>query len=143
MLSSVSPLGVWIVKEAPRQSVMPTAWFAVALVQQWILWTLLPGPTIALGAAQSWVGLALLIGGAAGLAYVSRHAMAAADAAHCWTRSPICLAMLTCLAGAALWFGTLTGILPIAGFVSVVSSEFVFMDEEALIARSGSRVAHR
>ena len=36
-------------QEAPRQSVVPTAWFAVALVQQWILWTVLPGPTIALG----------------------------------------------------------------------------------------------
>jgi hypothetical protein len=51
--------------------------------------------------------------------------------------------MLVCLVGSALWFGTLTGILPIAGFISVVSSEFVFMDEEALIARSGALAAHR
>lgn len=130
-------------KEAPRQSVIPTAWFAVALVQQWILWTLLPGPGIALGAAQSWVGLALLLGGAAGLAYFMRHTAAEATDVHCWIRSPICLAMITCLVGSALWFGTLTGVLPIAGFISVVSSEFVFMDEEALIARSGLRAAHR
>jgi len=142
MIHSVSPLGVWIVKEAPRQSVIPTAWFAVALVQQWILWTLLPGPRIALGAAQSWVGLTLLLGGGVGLAYLSRH-VAAASEVHCWTRTPICLAMLTCLVGSALWFGTLTGILPIVGFVSVVSSEFVVMDEEELIARSGPRAAHR
>jgi len=143
MGASDSPLGVRIVKEAPRQSVIPTAWFAVALVQQWILWTLLPGPKIALGAAQSWVGLALLLGGAAGLAYTSRHVATVAPEAHCWTRSPICLAMVTCLVGSALWFGTLTGILPIAGFISVVSSEFVFMDEEALIARSGSLAVRR
>ena len=130
-------------RDAPRQSVLPTAWFAVALVQQWILWTLLPGPTIALGAAQSWIGLALLLAGAVGLAYFSRHATTSAPAIHCWTRSPICLAMLTCLIGSAMWFGTLTGILPIAGFISVVSSEFVFIDEEALIERSGSLAARR
>lgn len=130
-------------KEAPRQSVIPTVWFAVALVQQWVLWMLLPGPRIALGAAQSWVGLALLLGGAAGLAYFTRHAATAASEVHCWTRSPICLAMLTCLLGSALWFGTLTAILPIAGFVSVVASEFVFLDEEDLIARSGSSAARR
>lgn len=123
-------------KEAPRPLVIPTAWFAVALVQQWILWTLLPGPKIAAGAVQTWVGLALLVGGAAGLAYCLQHAATAATEVHCWTRSPVCLAMITCLVGSALWFGTLTGVLPIAGFISVVSSEFVFMDEEALIARS-------
>lgn len=143
MGNSVSPLGVCIVKEAPRQSVVPTAWLAVALVQQWILWTVLPGPTIALGGAQSWAGLALVLGGAAALAYFSRHATTVAPEIHCWTRSPICLAMLVCLVGSALWFGTLTGILPIAGFISVVSSEFVFVDEEALIARSGALAAHR
>lgn len=130
-------------KEAPRQSVIRTAWFAVALVQQWLLWTLLPGPAIALGAAQSWVGLALLLGGAMGLAYFWRHAATAEPAIHCFTSSPICLAMLTCLVGSGLWFGTLTGVLPIAGFISVVSSEFVFMDEEALIARSGTPAAPR
>jgi len=113
------------VREAPQQSVIPTAWFAVALAQQWILWTLLPGPTIALGAAQSWIGLALLIGGGAALAYFSRHEVSESDDVQWWTRSPICLAMVTCLVGSALWFGTLTGILPIAGFISVLSSEFV------------------
>jgi len=131
------------VKEAPQQSVIPAVWFAVALVQQWILWTLLPGPAIALGAAQSWVGLALMLSGAVGLGYLMRHMATVEAEAHCWTRSPICLAMVTCLLGSALWFGTLTGILPIAGFISVVSSEFVFMDEKAFIARSGSIAAHR
>ena len=123
--------------EAPRQSVIPTAWFAVALVQQWILWTLLPGPRIELGAAQSWVGLALLLCGGAGLAYVSRNAVTASSEVSCWTKSPTCLAMIACLAGSALWFGTLTGILPIVGFISVVSSDFVTMDEKALIRQSG------
>ncbi len=129
--------------EAPRQSVIPTAWFAVALVQQWILWTLLPGPMIALGVSTTWLGLALLIAGAVALGYSSLHASDDAPPIHCWTRSPICLAMLTCLVGSALWFGTLTGILPIAGFLSVVSSEFVFIDEEALIAQDASSAARR
>lgn len=129
--------------KAPQQSVIPTAWFAVALVQQWILWTLLPGPRIAMGAAQFWVGLALLVGGGVSLAYVSRNAVTASSEVTCWTKSPICLAMVACLIGSALWFGTLTGILPIAGFISVVSSEFVVMDETALIARSQSATATR
>ena len=127
--------------EASRQSVIRTAWFAVALVQQWILWTLLPGPRIDLGAAQSWVGLALLLAGGAALAYISRNVVTVVSEVSCWTKSPICLAMVACLVGSALWFGTLTGILPIAGFISVVSSEFVIIDEKALIAQSRSATA--
>ena len=129
--------------EAHRRIAVPSAWFAFALTQQFVLWLVLPGFRLSLGSAQGMVGVAMLGGGAAFLAYVTRTERAAQDAGRKWTRSPAYLAMLTCLVGSALWLGTLSAVLPIAGFVSVVSSQFAVLDEQALLQRTGRLAASR
>ncbi len=128
--------------EAHRQNVIPSAWFAVALAQQWVLWMLLPGPAV-FGVAQNWIGLALFLGGALFLLDASRRQALSACELHRWMDCPANLAMLGCLVGSALWFGTLVGILPIAGFISVMSSQFVVGDEQALLARAHRGTARR
>jgi hypothetical protein len=125
------------VNETPRPNVIPAAWFVVALLQQWALWVLLPGPAIVSSAVQNGLGLALFLGGAVFLYRAQRsHALTPVEI-HRWTDCPATLAMLASLVGSALWFGTLSGVLPIAGFMSVMSSQFVVCDEQSLIAASG------
>lgn len=118
---------------------------------QGALWWLLPGPRLV---PQPWnlVGLGLLSLGFAMILYcaglfrrgdTSIKPGDISDALiihgpYRWSRNPIYASMVIALLGTATWFGNATAFLPVVGFLWIISSQFIAIEEQMLIDRFGN-----
>jgi len=138
------------VSERRRTPLVPPVWAGFTLGLQYALWRLLPGPRLvgewwpSVGLGLVGVGLVLILY-CAGLFHRSGTPIEPGRVSESliirgpyrWSRNPIYASMFVVLVGTAVWFGNATAFLPLVGFLWIISSQFVTLEEQMLIDRFG------
>lgn len=136
--------------ESGRPRIYPPFWMIGCLGLQWALCRWVPGVEFdipAAGAASRIIGgLALLVFMASFIQFHLHRTTIEPGAEssalirrgpYRWSRNPIYLAMAILLLAAAIRLSCATALLPIAGFVWVISVQFIAMEERMLLDRFG------
>lgn len=137
-------------KAPTRPRIVPPIWLFLTLVLQYVLRTYAPGPQVV---PEGWhvVGVALWVVSVGAVAYSAGLFRRDRTPIHPgrvpevliirgpyrWSRNPIYLAMVVTLIGFAVWLGTAVPFLAVAGFVWIIQSRFVAMEERMLRERFG------
>lgn len=136
--------------EPAHPRILPPFWMLGGLVAQWALCRWIPGVEfdVPSGVLVSRVigGFALLVFAASFIQFQLHRTTIEPGAEssaliergpYRWSRNPIYAAMALVLLAFAVRLACLTAVLPIAGFVWVISAQFIAMEERMLMARFG------
>ncbi|NKB89580.1 MAG: isoprenylcysteine carboxylmethyltransferase family protein [Acidobacteria bacterium] len=138
--------------EVERPRILPPFWLLGGLGMQWALRTYLPIADFEIPAAETVSrgigGFALLLFAASAIQFHLHRTTiepgAVSDALivrgpYRWSRNPIYLAMALILFAAAIRLSCASAFLPMLGFVWVITTRFIAMEERMLVDRFGAQ----